>query len=68
MINGCLVGMVAICAGANVFAPYISLVMGFFSGFIYLMLAWLVLCFKIDDPLNAVAVHFGKLQNAFLTF
>ncbi|KAK3697510.1 hypothetical protein QZH41_011277, partial [Actinostola sp. cb2023] len=58
-INGALTGMVAICAGASVFKPYCALVVGVVAGAGYILWSWAVLKVKIDDPLDAVAVHFG---------
>jgi Amt family ammonium transporter len=59
VLNGCLTGLVAICAGVNVVRPYGALVIGLVAGFIYFIASWIVVKLKIDDPLDAVAVHFG---------
>ncbi|KAK3697511.1 hypothetical protein QZH41_011278, partial [Actinostola sp. cb2023] len=58
-INGGLTGMVAICAGANVYRPYCALVVGIVAGFTYILWSWVILKMKVDDPLDAVAVHMG---------
>ncbi|XP_046378148.2 putative ammonium transporter 1 isoform X1 [Haliotis rufescens] len=58
-LNGALTGMVAACAGCNVFSPWGALVVGFFAGISYKMWSSLVGRIKVDDPLDAVAVHFG---------
>ncbi|XP_022082672.1 putative ammonium transporter 1 [Acanthaster planci] len=58
-INGALTGMVAICAGCNVLAPWGAAVVGIVSGAVYVLWSWLVCKLRIDDPLDAVAVHLG---------
>ncbi|XP_031573365.1 putative ammonium transporter 1 [Actinia tenebrosa] len=58
-INGGLTGMVAVCAGANVYRPYCALVVGVLAGLTYMIWSWVVLKMKADDPVDAVAVHFG---------
>ncbi|XP_067935200.1 putative ammonium transporter 1 isoform X2 [Watersipora subatra] len=56
-INGILAGMVAICAGANVMQMWGALCTGIVAAFIYYFTAALVSKLRIDDPLDAVAVH-----------
>lgn len=58
-INGALAGMVAICAGCNVYYPWGACIVGFFAAISYTCWSMLVLAMKIDDPLDAVAVHYG---------
>ncbi|XP_071831220.1 putative ammonium transporter 1 isoform X2 [Apostichopus japonicus] len=58
-INGGLTGMVAICAGCNVVYAWGAFVTGVLAGAVYIGVSALVLKLKIDDPLDAVAVHFG---------
>ncbi|XP_013415373.1 putative ammonium transporter 1 [Lingula anatina] len=58
-INGALTGMVAVCAGCNVMEPWAACVLGLISGITYLLWSWGVEKMKIDDPLDAVAVHGG---------
>ncbi|XP_038072393.1 putative ammonium transporter 1 [Patiria miniata] len=58
-INGALTGMVAICAGCNALAPWGAAIVGIVSGAVYVFWSWLVCKLKIDDPLDAVAVHLG---------
>ncbi|KAH3883459.1 hypothetical protein DPMN_007416 [Dreissena polymorpha] len=58
-LNGCLTGMVAICAGCNQFRTYIAFITGILGGVSYMCFTWLVLKLRIDDPLDAAAVHFG---------
>lgn len=58
-INGGLTGMVALCAGCNVVHPYAAFVIGVIAGIAYVAWSTLVVKLKIDDPLDAVAVHLG---------
>ncbi|XP_068672479.1 putative ammonium transporter 1 [Montipora foliosa] len=58
-INGGLTGMVAMCAGCNVVYPYAAFIIGVIAGMAYVAWSTAVLYFKIDDPLDAVAVHLG---------
>ncbi|XP_033102659.1 putative ammonium transporter 1 [Anneissia japonica] len=58
-INGGLTGMVAICAGCDVVEPWGAFVIGFVAGMVFIVVSNLMLKFKIDDPLDAVAVHMG---------
>jgi len=58
LCNGILAGLVSITAGTNAMMPYNAVFSGFIGGFVYLGASKLVLyvC-KIDDPLDAFAVH-----------
>ncbi|KAK0396553.1 hypothetical protein QR680_001764 [Steinernema hermaphroditum] len=58
-INACLAGMVASCAGCNNMMPWASSFTGTGAGLMYLGLSELMLKLKIDDPLDAFAVHAG---------
>lgn len=58
-INACLAGMVSACAGCNRMEPWGSVFTGIGAGLIYLALSQLMLKFKVDDPLDAFAVHAG---------
>ncbi|KAK0396555.1 hypothetical protein QR680_001765 [Steinernema hermaphroditum] len=58
-INACLTGMVSACAGCNNMMPWASAFTGTGSGLVYLALSKLMLRLKIDDPLDAFAVHAG---------
>ncbi|CAH1780968.1 unnamed protein product [Owenia fusiformis] len=58
-INGALTGMVSICAGCNVVYPWGAAVTGAIGGLTFLLWSHLILKCKIDDPLDAVAVHMG---------
>jgi len=58
-INGGLTGMVAICAGCNVMYSWGAAVTGLVAGFVYVAFSSMVVAMKVDDPLDAVAVHGG---------
>ncbi|XP_076818593.1 putative ammonium transporter 1 isoform X1 [Clavelina lepadiformis] len=58
-INGALTGMVASCAGCNDIAPWAAIVIGSMGGLEFTFGKRLLIRFKIDDPLDAVPVHFG---------
>ncbi|KAK7098148.1 putative ammonium transporter 1 isoform X2 [Littorina saxatilis] len=58
-LNGALTGMVAACAGCNVYYPWGAAILGFVAAICYKITSWLMVKMKVDDPLDAVAVHFG---------
>ena len=58
-INGALAGMVSLCAGCNIFEPWISLVVASIASMVYALISGLMSALRIDDPLDAVAVHAG---------
>lgn len=58
-INGGLTGMVAMCAGCNAVYPYAALIIGVIAGLAYVAWSTAMLRLKVDDPLDAVAVHLG---------
>jgi len=58
-LNGGLAGMVAMCAGCNVYEPWAALLVGTGAGLCYLIVHCLMLKAKMDDPLDACAVHGG---------
>uniref|UniRef100_A0A1I7WL83 Ammonium transporter n=1 Tax=Heterorhabditis bacteriophora TaxID=37862 RepID=A0A1I7WL83_HETBA len=58
-INACLAGMVSSCAGCNKMEPWASSFTGIGAGLIYLGLSHLMVRLRIDDPLDAFAVHAG---------
>ena len=51
--------MVAQCAGCNVYEPWAALLIGVMAGLVFTSVQNLMLKFKLDDPLDAVAVHMG---------
>ena len=56
---GLLAGNVAICASCDVVTGWAAVVIGLLAGLVYLLLAHLVEKAKLDDPVEAVAVHGG---------
>jgi len=56
-LNGALAGMVAECGGCNHYEPWAALIVGFFGGVGFLLVHFGMLRMKLDDPLDAVAVH-----------
>ena len=51
--------MVAICAGCDKVYAWGAVLIGVVAGPTMIFLSWLVTRFKIDDPLDAFAVHAG---------
>ena len=49
------VSQVALCAGCNAVHPYAAFVIGIIAGMAYVAWSTLMLRFKVDDPLDAVA-------------
>ena len=74
LINGCLagkdeslrlqssssLGMVSVCAGCDAFMPWAGTVVGTIAGVLYIFFSKLMTMLRIDDPLDAVAVHMGS--------
>nr|XP_053630022.1 putative ammonium transporter 1 [Cherax quadricarinatus] len=58
-LNGSLTGMVSICAGCNVVRPWGAVVIGLVAGAVFLGIHFLLPKLRVDDPLDAVAVHMG---------
>lgn len=58
-INAALTGMVSACAGCNNTMPWGSVIVGSGAALMYLGLSKLMIKLKIDDPLDAFAVHAG---------
>ncbi len=58
ILNGILAGLVGITAGADVFDPLGSLVVGFFAGIVMILAVELFdKVIRIDDPVGAISVH-----------
>merc|ERR1712156_1402762 len=58
-LNGALTGMVSQCAGCNVFQPWAAFIIGGLAAGVFMGVHLLMLKLKLDDPLDAVAVHAG---------
>ena len=56
---GLLAGEVSICAGCEVYEGWASICIGFIAGIVYITIAQAMENFKLDDPVEAVAVHGG---------
>eukprot|EP01098_Paradermamoeba_levis_P016046 TRINITY_DN8441_c0_g1_i1.p1 TRINITY_DN8441_c0_g1~~TRINITY_DN8441_c0_g1_i1.p1 ORF type:complete len:451 (-),score=73.70 TRINITY_DN8441_c0_g1_i1:244-1596(-) len=57
-INGILSGLTSVAAAGAVIDPWMAVCIAFVGGFIYFGSSKLMLRFQLDDPLDAVAVHF----------
>eukprot|EP00811_Abedinium_folium_P011020 NODE_20196_length_808_cov_4.058737.p1 GENE.NODE_20196_length_808_cov_4.058737~~NODE_20196_length_808_cov_4.058737.p1 ORF type:complete len:229 (+),score=58.01 NODE_20196_length_808_cov_4.058737:66-689(+) len=55
--NGILAGLVSITAPCATVYPYVAVVIGFIGAFVYCGASALVKKCKVDDPLDAFAVH-----------
>ena len=51
--------MVSVCSGCNAYYPWIASGIAAVAGVVYVSLSLLMVKLKIDDPLDAVAVHAG---------
>ena len=58
-INGILCGMIATCASCDRAAPWATFVVGILAALVYVIIHYSIIWFRIDDPLDAVAVHSG---------
>ena len=56
-INCSITGMVSLCAGCNLFAPLASCIVAAVGASAYLLLSGLLVAFRVDDPVDAIAVH-----------
>ena len=59
MLNGMLTGIIAQCAGCDRYIPAFSAAIGVMGGLVYLIGHKSMVLLKLDDPLDAVAVHAG---------
>jgi len=60
-MNGLLGGMVATCSGVNVYDSWIAVCIGVLGAIGFYIQAWLSENYlRIDDPLNAAALHMGS--------
>jgi Amt family ammonium transporter len=59
MCNGVLAGLVCITASCGNVDTVSSFIIGIFGGFAYVLFSRIVYHCKVDDPLDAFAVHYG---------
>lgn len=59
LANGILAGLVSVTAPCGSITPECAFVIGIIGGFVYVGFSIMVLKLKIDDPLDAFAVHGG---------
>lgn len=57
IVNCLLAGLVSITAGCATFYPYISLLVGMVGAAVYMGASRAMVWLRIDDPLDAVAIH-----------
>ena len=58
-INGTLTGMIATCAFCNAADTWATFIVGIFAALMYILVHYSLIWFRVDDPLDAVAVHSG---------
>ncbi|CAK5114814.1 unnamed protein product [Meloidogyne enterolobii] len=58
-MNGCLTGMISSCAGCNQMEMWGTVITGMGGGLFYIGFSKLLLKLRIDDTLDAFAVHAG---------
>eukprot|EP01088_Endostelium_zonatum_P000340 TRINITY_DN10623_c0_g1_i1.p1 TRINITY_DN10623_c0_g1~~TRINITY_DN10623_c0_g1_i1.p1 ORF type:complete len:636 (+),score=125.64 TRINITY_DN10623_c0_g1_i1:38-1945(+) len=59
MLNGILAGLVGVTGSCAVVDTWAAVVIGIVSGFVFKCISELFLKFRIDDPVDAAAVHLG---------
>lgn len=59
LMNGALVGLVAITASAHAVSTPSAFTIGLIAGWIMLLLDWLLIQLRIDDAIGAIPVHLG---------
>merc|ERR1740124_1119777 len=57
LCNGVLGGLVSVTAGCSVIEPWAALIIGLVGGAITVVVSAGIAALKIDDPLDAFAVH-----------
>ncbi|XP_065335088.1 putative ammonium transporter 1 [Cloeon dipterum] len=58
-LNGALTGMVSVCACADQLQMWAALIVGAVAGPVFCFVSRTLIALKVDDPLDAVAVHGG---------
>jgi len=58
-MNGCLGGLVAVTAGANLFSSPLAILIGFVGGMVVVAAEEMLEYFEIDDAVGAIPVHLG---------
>ena len=58
-LNGCLCGLVSITSGCAFFEPWAAIVAGGVGGFIFPVISKTLTRLRVDDPLEAGAMHAG---------
>ncbi|XP_054284882.1 putative ammonium transporter 1 [Macrosteles quadrilineatus] len=58
-LNGVIAGIVAVCGAVDQYSPFMALVVGAGGCLAFLLVRHIVLKLQVDDPLDAVGVHFG---------
>lgn len=71
-LNGALIGLVSITAGASLFSPLGAIIVGLISGIVLVFSVEFFDKIKIDDPVGAISVHgfggiFGTLAVGFFS-
>ena len=59
LVSAQLAGLVAVCAGANVFEGWAAFLVGMIAAASQLMWAKLLVRLRVDDAVDAVSVHLG---------
>ncbi|MDY0191831.1 MAG: ammonium transporter [Desulfuromonas sp.] len=57
LVNGVVAGLVAICAGCNLFGEFAGLIVGFVAGMLCILSMRLLEKLRIDDVIGAVPAH-----------
>eukprot|EP00094_Tigriopus_californicus_P008471 TCALIF_08163-PB protein Name:"Similar to amt-1 Putative ammonium transporter 1 (Caenorhabditis elegans)" AED:0.16 eAED:0.16 QI:0/0.33/0.28/0.85/0.83/0.85/7/44/401 len=60
IINGCLAGMVSVAGGCDGYYPWSAFIVSALSSPLHLTISRVMVKLRIDDPVDAVAVHFGS--------